>query len=586
MTNCPREGTDSPGPMMGDSQPVLCELSVQNLALIEDIHVDLEDGYCAWTGETGAGKSLLLTALGLVLGDKASADLIRSGKSEARAAAVFEITESGLRGEVEAVLGCTLDDEQLVITRRLSSHGRGSAQVNGLPVAITTLQKLAKLLVDIHGQLEGRALLDPDRQRDLLDAYGNLDGVVRAYRQARLAHETMRRKRQALLDSAATRRRERALLEFERSELATADPRPGEYDELARIARRKKCAEQIRTAAASGYSALYEADHSAQELLTRVARSLEPLTRAAPELVEATRLLERLAEETREVAFALRDLGQGRDQPPTRLDDLEARMALYRTLAARFHCTPDELAARREAIDAKLSELDENDADLLALDEPLTRAWATVKQAAGKLTIARRELAGDFARVILKRLKPLGLGGSRFVVEIETQALADDPSVSAPPESGVDRLEFLFSANPGEEPRPLRKIASGGELSRLTLAAKAVLAAVDRVPTLIFDEIDTGVGGRLGSALGKALGELARHHQVICVTHLPQIASYAHHQWVIRKRIQRGRSRTTITPLGEADRVKELAAMLRGDSAAEGTRQEAMAMLTEARARR
>ena len=219
---------------------MLRELSVQNLALIEDIHVELEDGYCAWTGETGAGKSLLLTALGLVLGDKASADLIRSGKTEARAAAVFEITEPGLRGEVEEVLGCSLDDEQLVITRRLSSHGRGSAHVNGLPVAITTLQKLARLLVDIHGQLEGRALLDPDRQRELLDAYGGLEGLVRAYRHARLAHEALRRKRQALLDSAATRRRERALLEFERAELAAADPRPGEYDELTRKARRQK----------------------------------------------------------------------------------------------------------------------------------------------------------------------------------------------------------------------------------------------------------------------------------------------------------------------------------------------------------
>jgi DNA repair protein RecN (Recombination protein N) len=376
------------------------------------------------------------------------------------------------------------------------------------------------------------------------------------------------------------------LLEFERAELAAADPRPGEYDELSRKARRQKCAEQIRTAAASGYAALYEADHSAQELLTRVARSLEPLTRAAPELVEATRLLERLADETREVAFALRDLGHGRDEVPTRLDDLETRMALYRHLSARFHCTPDELATRREAIDVRLGELDENDTELLALDEPLANAWRALKLTASELTTARRQLAGDFARLILKRLKPLGMGGSRLVVEIETHALGDDPSVAAPPEAGVDRLEILFSANPGEEPRPLRKIASGGELSRLTLAAKAVLAAVDRVPTLVFDEIDTGVGGRLGSALGKVLGELARHHQVICVTHLPQIASYAHHQWAIRKRIQRGRSRTTITPLGEADRINELAAMLRGDSAAEGTRQEAMAMLVEARAAR
>ena len=565
---------------------MLRELSVQNLALIEDIHVELEDGYCAWTGETGAGKSLLLTGLGLVLGGKASADLVRSGKSEARAAAVFEITEPGLRDEVEEILGCSLDDEQLVITRRLSSHGRGSAQVNGLPVAITTLQKLAKLLVDIHGQLEGRALLDPDRQRELLDAYGGLDARVRAYRKARQAHEALRRTRQALLDSAATRGRERALLEFERDELAAAGPTVGEYDELARKAHRLKSAEQIRTAAASGYTFLYEADRSAQELLTRVARTLEPVTRAAPELAEAVQALERLADETREVALTLRNLGQNWDDGPARLDDLETRMALYRRLAARFHCKPDELALRHEAIDAKLSELDQNDADLLELDEPLARAWKALKQVAGQLTTARCKLANEFARVIQGRLKPLGLGGSRLTVEVETRELGDDPSAAAPSESGADRVEILFSANPNEELRPLRKIASGGELSRLTLAAKTVLAAVDRVPTLIFDEIDTGVGGRLGSALGKALAELARHHQVICVTHLPQMASYAHHQWVIRKRIERGRSRTTITPLEETERIDELAEMLRGDSAAEGTRQEAMAMLREAKAAR
>ena len=565
---------------------MLRELSVQNLALIEDVHVELEEGYCAWTGETGAGKSLLLTALGLVLGGKASAGLIRSGKTEARAAAVFEIVEPDLRGEVEKVLGNSLDDDQLIITRRISSLGRGSAQVNGLPVAVTTLQKLALLLVDFHGQLEGRALLNSDRQRELLDAYGGLDARVRAYRKARHAHETLRRTRQALLDSAATRGRERALLEFERDELAAAGPTVGEYDELARKAHRLKSAEQIRTAATSGYSYLYEADRSAQELLTRVARALEPLTRAAPELAEAALALERLAEETREVALTLRNFGQDWEDGPARLDELEARMALYRRLSARFHCMPDELARRREAIDTKLCELDLNDADLIGLDEPLAKAWKALKQVAGQLTAARGKVASEFARVIQRRLKPLGLGGSRLAVEIETRELGDDPSASAPPESGADRVEILFSANPGEEPRPLRKIASGGELSRLTLAAKTVLAAADRVPTLILDEIDTGVGGRLGSALGKALAELARHHQVICVTHLPQMASYAHHQWVIRKRIEQGRSRTTITPLGEAERIKELAAMLRGDSAAEGTRKEAMAMLREARATR
>ncbi len=209
-----------------------------------------------------------------------------------------------------------------------------------------------------------------------------------------------------------------------------------------------------------------------------------------------------------------------------------------------------------------------------------------VKETATRLSHARRKLGKEFARLIEKRLKPLGLAGARLTVEVQTRELSDDPTEAAPPESGADRVEMLFCANPGEEARPLRKIASGGELSRVTVAAKTLLAAVDRVPTLVFDEVDTGVGGRLGSALGKTLAELAQHHQVICITHLPQMASFAQHQWVIRKQLERGRSRTTIEPLTEAERINELAAMLRGDSAAAGTRREAMAMLREARAAR
>jgi DNA repair protein RecN (Recombination protein N) len=561
---------------------VLCELSVQNLALIEDVHVELETGYCAWTGETGAGKSLLLTALGLVLGGKASADLIRTGKSEARAAAVFEIADKGLRSEVENVLGGSLDDDQLIITRRLCAEGRSSAHVNGMPVTVATLQRLGEKLVDVHGQLEGRALLDPEQQRELLDAYGGLDGLVRAYRTARAAYEALRTKRRALLESAASRQRERALLEFEREELAAAGPVTGEYGELVREAHRRRSAEQLRVAASAGYTVLYEADRSAQDLLKAVARSLEPLMQAAPELADAAATLDRLADEAREVAFCLRDFGRDWNDDPERLEEVESRMALYRRLAARFHCTPDELAERHAAIEAKLKDLDHDDADLLALDEPLANAWTELKLRAGQLTGARRKRAKDLAGSIQRRLKPLGLGGSRLIVEVETRELSDDPSAPPPSDFGADRVEILFSPNPGEALRPLRKIASGGELSRLTLAAKSVLAAVDRVPTLVFDEIDAGVGGRLGSALGKVLAELARHHQVICVTHLPQMASYAHHQWVIRKRNERGRSRTTILPLGEAERIDELALMLRGDSAAEGTRQEALAMLTEA----
>ncbi len=562
---------------------MLRELSVQNLALIEDVQVELDEGFCAWTGETGAGKSLLLTALSLVLGGKASAELVRAGKAEARAAAVFEVEDAALRSEIETILGGAIEDDTLIITRRVSAQSRSTAQVNGMPVTISTLQRLGEHLVDIHGQTEGRALLDPDRQRGLLDAFGKLDDKLLAYRRARAEHDGLRRKRLALLQAAEARQRERALLEFERDELAAADPRVGEHDELVRESHLLANADALRSASAEGYDLLYEADHSVQEILKRVARSLGPLAISVPELAEAASTLDRVADETREVAYSLRELGQRWDDDPQRLEELESRLALYRKLAARFHCAPDDLVQRRIETEARLEAISRDEADLKHLDAPLAAAFLAMKDAAALLSAARRKTASDFAKALETRLKPLALGKARLTVDVETRDLGPDPLAPSPPETGADRVEMLFLPNPGEVPRPLRKIASGGELSRLTLAAKTVLACTDRVATLVLDEIDTGVGGRLGAALGKTLAELARHHQVVCVTHLPQVASFARRQWVIRKQTVRGRTRTTITPLSDSDRVEELAAMIRGDSVAEGTRQEAIAMLREAR---
>jgi DNA repair protein RecN (Recombination protein N) len=563
---------------------VLRELTVQNLALIEDAHVELHEGYCAWTGETGAGKSLLLTALGLVLGGKASADLVRTGKDEARAAALFDLSDRRLRRDIETVLGGSLDEDQLVLTRRISAQGRSSAQVNGLPVAVSTLRQLGDRLIDVHGQHEGRALANPAYQRSLLDTYGDVDALVATYDEGREAHRALLHRRRELIAAVERRGRERALLAFERDELTAADPRAGEYDELTREAHRLANAEQLRAATAEGYALLYEADRSAQELLERVARSLEPLTESVPELASAATDLGRLADETREVAYSLRQMGRDWEDDPQRLEEVEERLSLYRRLAGRFHCGPDDLAARRQEIEDQLAAIVRDDTDLAGLDRPLVDTWQSVTTAAASLSNARRKACKAFARAVQAQLKALSLGEARLAVEVTTEPLGDDPAAAPAPEGGVDRVEIVFAPNPGEAPRPLRKIASGGELSRVTLAIKTVLAEVDRVPTLIFDEIDAGVGGRLGAVLGRKLAELGRHHQIICVTHLPQMASFARHQWVIRKESARGRTRTTIEPLDEPRRVDELAAMLRGDSAAEGTRQEAQAMLAEARA--
>lgn len=563
---------------------MLRELSVQNLALIEDARVELEAGYCAWTGETGAGKSLLLTALGLVLGGKASADLVRAGKPEARAAAVFDISDPRVKRDVESILGGAIEGDDLILTRRIAANGKGSATVDDLPVTVATLKALGSRLIDVHGQHEGRALLEPERQRDLLDAHGKLDRTLAAYRAARDAHDGLRKRRIGLIEAAERRGRERDLLAFERDELASADPRPGEHDELTREAHRLANVEHVRTATSEGYRVLYEADRSAQEIVESVARKIEPLARTVPELVEPAADLLRLAEEIREVAYSLRQLGRDWQDDPGRSEEIEERLALYRRLAGRFRCAPDALAARRDEVEAQLSAIERDEADLASLDVPLAEAWSALKLAATSLTAARRKAGKEFARAVQSHMKALCLTEARIGVDVEPMILGDDPTAPPPPEHGADRVEILFTPNPGEAPRPLRKIASGGELSRVTLAAKTVLAEVDRVPMLVFDEIDTGVGGRLGAALGKALAELAKSRQVLCVTHLPQMASFAKHHWVIRKSVAKGRTRTTITRLTESERVAELAAMLRGDSAAESTKAEAQAMLTEAQA--
>ena len=562
---------------------MLRELSVQNLALIEDVRVELCPGYCAWTGETGAGKSLLLTALTLVLGGKASPDLVREGKTDARASAVFEVSDPTLRGKIEALLGGPLDDDLLILTRRIAATGRGSAHANGVPVPAALLRSLGDLLIDLHGQHESRLLLDPDRRRDWLDSHGGHHREIEVFHIARSEHESIRRRRLALLESAERRDREKALLQFERDELEALDPRVGEVEELTREAQRLSSVVDLRTAASEGYALLYAADRSAQGLLDKVARRLESLGEAAPEFADAAGELSRLADETREIAYALRTLGQSFDDDPGRLDRIETRLAEYRRLASRFRTNPDQLAGRRLEAESRLASIERDETGLAALDAPLLGAWKALKVAAEALSERRGNAANAFAKAIRARLKALSLGSARLTVEVETDPIGDDPTRPAPAEGGADRVDLMFSPNPGEPVKPLHKVASGGELSRVTLAIKAVLAEADSVPTLIFDEVDTGVGGRLGAVLGKTLAELSKHHQVICVTHLPQIASFAENQWVIRKQTKRGRTTTTIERLGETERIEELAAMLRGDSAAESTRTEALAMLLEAR---
>jgi DNA repair protein RecN (Recombination protein N) len=387
---------------------------------------------------------------------------------------VFEFADTALKAEIESVIGGVLDDDQLILLRRISAQGRGSAQANGLPISVAMLQELGARLVDIHGQNEGRALADPAHQRVLLDVYGGLLPVLEDYQEKRRAHDTLRCRRLELIAKSQERQRERDLLEFERGELAAADPRAEEPEELTREAHRLANAEQLRTAAADGYSLLYEADRSAQGLLEQVARMVGPLADSVPELSGVSADLDRLADETREVAYVLRNLGERWDDDPARLEEVEARLALYRRLAARFRCAPNDLEAKSIEVASRLEALERDHADLLGLDAPLAAAWTELAAAATALTNGRRKTAKAFAKATRARLKPLGIADARLDVEITTSELGTDPTAAPPPEAGPDHVEIVFSANPGEPPRPLRKVASGGELSRVTLAVKAV----------------------------------------------------------------------------------------------------------------
>jgi DNA repair protein RecN (Recombination protein N) len=564
---------------------MLRELSVQNLALIEDVRVELRPGFCAWTGETGAGKSLLLGALGLLLGERSSTDLIRAGAEELRVTGRFDLDSDDVRREAEAVLSSSLPDGEVILARRLTRGGRSQAYVNDQPVAVATLRRLGGLLVDVHGQRESQWLLEPAYQLELLDAYGHLDVPRQKYLAAAERVRGLRRRFNQLSTDRQQRQRELALVRFEREELDAAQLKRSEMAELARERERLANAQALQTFAAAGCEMLHDAEGSVVERLGRLHKDAEGWARLDADLEEVGRRLAALCGEVGDLARTLRHLGQRWEADPERLDEVERRLQLLRRLQDRYRRSADELIAYRAGLDEQEERLQQEEGELEQLGQELRQAFDELKEAARELTRQRQKVARRLAAEAQKELADLGMVGAKLTAVLEPVPLGDDPLSAEVPAWGADQLELTLAANPGEPALPLRKVASGGELSRTMLALKTVLAAHDRLGTLVFDEIDANVGGRLGDVLGQKLAALGQARQVICVTHLPQVASYARHHWTIRKLRRGGRTLTEIHELAEPDRLEELASMLRGEARGETTRQEAAAMLQAARAR-
>ncbi len=562
---------------------MLRELSVQNLALIEDVRVELQPGFCAWTGETGAGKSLLLGALGLLLGERGSAELLRAGAEELRVTGRFELASDETRREVERLLDTKLEEAEVILARRLGRGGRSHAYVNDQPVAVATLRAMGGLLVDIHGQRESESLLQPAYQLQLLDAYGHLEGPRQNYLTLAESVRSLRKRFAGLAAERQQRQRELALLRFEREELDEAKLEPGEVADLTRERERLTHAQSLQEFAAGGVGLLYDEEGSVVEQLGKLGREAQSWAALAPTLEEVVRRLEGLNSEVQDLAGTLRKLSQHWEADPERLEAVERRLQFLKRLEAKYRRPVDDLIVYRVGLDEQEAKLQRQEEDLGGIEAELATTFAKLKQAAAELSKQRQRVAKRLAAEAQKQLADLGMAEARLGAELAAVPLGDDVVQSEVPAWGIDHLELTLAANPGEPALPLRKVASGGELSRTMLALKTVLAGHDRLETLVFDEIDANVGGRLGDVLGQKLAALGQTHQVICVTHLPQVASYARHHWSVRKSRQGKRTVTQIQELQEGERLEELASMLRGEARGETTRKEAAAMLEAAR---
>jgi DNA repair protein RecN (Recombination protein N) len=562
---------------------MLRELAVQNMALIEDVRVELAPGFCAWTGETGAGKSLRLGAIGLLMGERAGAEIVRAGQDELRVCGRFELTRIEQKAAAEEMLQTTLSDDELILTRRISRTGRSAALVNEMPVSVGTLKKLGEMLVDVHGQRDSYSLLQPAYQLELLDAFGRLGDLKAAYCFNANRVRSLRFRRRELTAAREMRQRELALFRFERDELDAVALKPGEVEAMLKDRERLIHAQSLSGFTAGVASRLYDQEGSVAVVLGKLVKEAGKWVAIDAELGKVAARLEALRPEIEDIADTCRDLSEKFEADPERLDAIETRFALLKKLESKYGKPVAELIAYRATLDAREHQLQRQEDDLANIDAAQQKAFADLRASAAALSKGRAKVAKKLAVETQKHLADLHMPKAKLDACLEPVPLSDDPDADVPA-SGADCLELMLTANPGEPARPLRKVASGGEMSRTMLALKTVLAAHDPVRTLVvFDEIDANVGGRIGDVLGQKLAALGASHQVLCVTHLPQVACFAHHHWTIRKATTGKRTATSVTHLtSRPDRVEELAIMLRGEARSDTTRKEAAEMLKAA----
>lgn len=557
-------------------------LAIRNLAIIDELNVEFAPGLNVLTGETGAGKSILIGALSLVLGGRGAPEMVRSGASRAVVDAAFDVTSSRELAVLAAEMGVDLSDGELLLSRELHDSGKTSARINGRPATIGQLRDLGDWLVDLHGQHEHQSLLSVKRHGDVLDAWGGGDvervraDVATAWKRLQ---ELQTRLKRAEADTGE-RLRQADLYRFQINDIASAEVRPGEEqeldEELNRLQNAERLQEGVRTALLrlTGDGDGSSTASSALDALAGAARDLSGAAAIDQTLQQTAEAVRSAQYEVEESARSLTDYLSALDADDGRLDAVQERLARLSDLKRRYGGTLEEVLAYQQKAVAELAELENADADAEECRAELEAVRSQFEHQCSELTALRAAAARSFQKLVGGELRELAMERAEFRVDV---------GASDPGENGADSVEFLISANPGEPPRPLARIASGGELSRVMLAIKSAAAAQTPLPTMVFDEIDVGIGGRTAEAIGARMHRLSRTAQVICITHLPQIAIFADWQFAIAKSETGGRTVVLLARLDQDERVEELVRMVAGSQITEAARQHVRELLAQRR---
>ncbi len=563
------------------------EIRIRNFAIIENLAVNFEKGLNVLTGETGAGKSIIIDALNLLLGGRADTDSIRSGETTAFVEAVFEVTDP-MTLDLILESGIEIEDGELLVKRQISNAGKNRCLLNDSPVTVSTLSKIGDRLVDLHGQHDHQTLLHPEVHVDLLDLYGKCRTLRDEFAGKFSDYQTGTKKLQSMKMDEQDMVQKQEFLNFQLNEIDQAQLSEEEEEELKAARNKLKHAGQIREGLQQSQSLLTDESGSILENLGQVLKELESVLDIDPSVKETVEQSRSAFYELEEVVESLRNYDRSLEFNPNRLEEIEDRLAEISELKRKYGNDIAEILKCREQIALELEQLASNDNNMKALEEELKKKEKVLAELAIRMAEKREAAAKNLTSSVEKELKELSMEsvqlGVRFDYPVDPEGfiLFRKEKVKVTP-TGLGTLEFLFSSNPGEELRPLAKIASGGELSRVMLALKSILNDQDTIPVMVFDEVDTGIGGRVAKKVGTKLQKVARTKQVFCITHLPQIAGMASFHYRVEKEVEGKRTRSTIRQLEHEERVEELARMSSGENITDASLNHARELLRPTR---